>query len=362
MGTVGGERAQESDREEPDVKKVLIGLIVVIALTAVVTAIMIDRWATTPYGKLDYQVAVLLKLFAATSHPRSFSETTPAELREWFDTRHRGRLVSLHRVEERIIPAPQGEIPIRIYMPGASGVRPVIVYYHGGGWVVGNIDTHDNITRYLAKASGDIVVSVDYRLAPEHPFPAALEDAYTALRWVSRNAGSFGGDPARLSVAGDSAGGNLAAAVCLKARDLHGPRIRCQALLYPATNLFSLDTESHHHFAEGFFLTREAMEWFISLYVPNREERANPYVSPLLARNLANLPPAIVITAQFDPLRDEGEAYAEKLRQAGVPVKQIRYDGMIHGFAQFIGILKPAGGALDQVAACVNRSSGSLQD
>ena len=256
-------------------KKMLIGLGVVIALTAAVTAILVDRWATTPYGKLNYKVAVLLKLFDATSHPTSLSEVDPGELREWFEARHRGRRVSLHRVEDKIVPAPQGEIPIRIYIPGTAVGRPVIVYYHGGGWVVGSIETHDNITRYLAKASGDIVVSVGYRLAPEHPFPAAVEDAYTALQWVSRNAGSFGGDPAKLSVAGDSAGGNVAAAVCLKTRDLEGPRIRCQALLYPATNLVSLDTESYHDFATGFFLTREAMEWFVSLYVPKRQRQGS---------------------------------------------------------------------------------------
>ncbi len=334
-------------------KRILIATAVVICLFLVIAGVVVHRWASTPYGRLDYRTAVLLKLSELSPHPKDLSEVKVAELREWFEKRRHGRMVSLPKVEDRRIPGPAGEILVRIYYPPNPGPLPVIVYYHGGGWVVGSIGTHDVLTRYLAKTSGAIVVSADYRLAQEHPFPAAVEDTYAALQWVSREASTFGGDPDEVFVAGDSAGGNLAAVVCLKAKDLHGPGIRGQVLLYPATNLSSLDTPSIHHFGKGYFLTKEAMEWLISRYVPEPQERTNPYVSPLLARDLGGLPPALVITAQFDPLRDEGEAYGERLREAGVPAEVVRFPGMIHGFARFVGLLPQAEEALDRVGAWI---------
>jgi len=339
------------------VKKILIGLCVAAVVIAVIAFVLVNRWANTPYGKLDYKVAVLLKVFEWTAGEKAISEVSPAELREWYETRPQREGVALPNVEDRSIPGPQGQIPIRIYTPEGSGKRSVVVFYHGGGWVIGSIDTHDNVTRYLAKASGAIVVSVDYRLAPENPFPAAADDAYAALQWVAENAESLGGDPGRITVAGDSAGGNLSAVVSLRSRDRNGPKIQCQALIYPATNLASLDTESHHLFATGFFLTREGMESFISYYVPEKQDRLDPYASPLLERDHSNLPPAIVITAQFDPLRDEGEAYAAKLRNAGVPVELTRYEGMIHGFVSFLDIVSQGRDALDQIAARVNQTN-----
>ncbi len=338
-------------------KKFLVGLCVLVALIAVVALVLVNRWATTPYGKLDYKMAVILKMFEATTGQRSLSDASPTELREWYNSRPKNEGVELQRVEDRSIPGPLGPIPIRIYTADGTGNRPVIVYYHGGGWVVGNIETHDAVTRHLAKSLGGIVVSVDYRLAPENPFPAAVEDAYAALQWVSENAESIGGDSTRIAVAGDSAGGNLAAIVSLRARDRKGPKILYQALIYPATNLARLDTESHKNFSEGFFLTGEAIGWFRSLYVPNPEDRLKQETSPLLAQDHGNLPPGLVITAGFDPLRDEGEAYAEKLRQAGVPVDLKRYDGMIHGFISFIGVIDQATDALDSIASKVNGTS-----
>lgn len=337
-------------------KKILIGGCVVIAILALTAVVLVNRWATTPYGKLDYKVAIVLKLFEATSDSRPLREILPDELREWYNERSRGKSVELAGVEDRSIPGPHGQIPIRIYTPEGAENAPVIIYYHGGGWVVGNIDTHDALTRELANRSSSIVVSVDYRLAPENPFPAAVEDAYATLEWVSQNAESLGGDPSMIAVAGDSAGGNLAAVVSLMSRDKNGPAIKFQALIYPATNLYTMDTESHNNFAEGFFLSKEGMEWFRSQYLPRKEDWTDPHASPLLAKDHSNLPPAIVITAQFDPLRDEGEAYAEKLKQAGVPVKLTRYDGMIHGFVSFADLLDEATEALDEIAAELKRT------
>lgn len=338
-------------------KKILIGLCVAIALIALIAVVLINRWANTPYGKLDYKVAVLLKVLEATVGDGSFSEVSPAELRELYNQRPKREGVALQSVEDRSIPGPRGQIPIRIYTAEGTGKRPLIVYYHGGGWVVGNIETHDDVARYLAKAAGGTVVSIDYRLAPENPFPAAVDDAYAALQWVSENAESLGGDPSRITVAGDSAGGNISAVVSLRARDRNGPSIQCQALIYPVTDISSLNTESYNNFATGYFLTKEGMEWFRTQYLPKPEDRVDPYASPLLTRDYGNLPPAIVITAEFDPLRDEGEAYAEKLREAGVPVEVVRYDGMIHGFVSFLGILNQAAEALDLIAARVKQTN-----
>jgi acetyl esterase len=337
-------------------KKLLLGSCAGAVLAVLIAGFLVNRWASTPHGRLDLRTAVLLKVVEATAGKRDLSATAPSELRAWYNDRFPKRRVVLESVEDLKIPGPGGQIPIRIYAAEGSGARPVIVYYHGGGWVVGNLETHGNVAGYLAKASGGIVVSVDYRLAPEHPFPAAVEDAYAALEWASGNAARLGGDPGRIAVAGDSAGGNLAAVVSLKSRDANGPKIRCQALIYPVTNLVSFDTGSHRDFAEGFFLTKEAMEWFRSHYLPDPQDRENPYASPLLARDHANLPPAVVITAQFDPLRDEGEAYAAKLAQGDVPVERIRYDGMIHGFVSFLGLLDEAEDALDRIAARIRRT------
>jgi acetyl esterase len=335
------------------VKKILVGLCVATVLFALIAVVLVNRWADTPHGKLDYKAAVFLKLFEATAGRKSFGEVPVEDLRAWYNSQARSAGIEVESVEDREIPGPRGPIPIRIYTSEGTGKRPVVVYYHGGGWVIGNIDTHDNVTRYLANASGGIVVSVDYKLAPENPFPAAVDDAYAALEWVAGNAESLGGDPSRIAVAGDSAGGNLSAAVSLRARDRKGPEILCQGLIYPATNLSALDTQSHKDFAEGFFLTNEALEWFRSQYVPRPEVRMDPYVSPLLAKDHSNLPPAVVITAQFDPLRDEGEAYAAKLEEAGVPVEMVRFDGMLHGFVSFVGVMDQAADALDLIAARV---------
>ena len=235
------------------------------------------------------------------------------------------------KVDDRYIPGLAGEIPVRVYSPQGREPFPVLVFFHGGGFALGNIEGCDELCRALTNAAGCIVVSVDYRLAPEHKFPAAADDCYAATRWVAENSEAIGGDPTRIAVGGDSAGGNLAAAVTLMARDRGTPPLVYQLLVYPATN-FAFDTPSYRENAEGYFLTKDDCVWFWLLYLRSEADGDNPYASPLRAEDLRELPPALVITAEFDPLRDEGEAYAARLREANVTTTCTRYNGMIHGF------------------------------
>jgi len=238
---------------------------------------------------------------------------------------------AIAKVEDRKIPGPAGQIPVRVYTPKGKGPLPVLVFFHGGGWVIGDLETHDNTCRQLANGAACIVVAVDYRLAPEHKFPAAPEDCYAATKWVALNAASFGGDPARIAIGGDSAGGNLAAAVGVMAADRGAPTFVHQLLIYPVTN-YAFDTPSYRENADGYLLTKEGMTWFWGHYLNTDADGQNAYASPLRARDCRRVPPAFVITAEFDPLRDEGEAYAARLKEAGVPVEVKRYHGMIHGF------------------------------
>jgi acetyl esterase len=279
-----------------------------------------------------------------------FEKMTAPEARKAMDqmaavTRGPGEPVA--KVEDRNIPGPEVPVPVRIYHPDGSAPFPVMVFYHGGGWVIGNVDSHDALCRKLTNAIGCVTVSVDYRLAPEAKFPAAAEDCYAATLWVSENAKSLGCDPKRLAVCGDSAGGNLAAAVPLMARDRGKPPIAYQVLMYPCTD-GSLESGSMKELAEGYFLTRGAMVWFWNHYVHDHD-RNHPYAAPIHAPDLKGLPPALVITAEFDPLRDEGEAYAAKLRTAGVPVTCTRYDGTIHGFVSMADNLDKGKEAINQV-------------
>ena len=251
--------------------------------------------------------------------------------------------------EDRTVPSPDGDIPARIYIPAGDGPFPVLVYFHGGGWVIGSLETIDAPLRALANRAGCVVVSIDYRLAPDHKFPCAPEDSYAATRWVAEHAASFKGDPAHLAVGGDSAGGNLAAVVALMARDRGGPPISYQLLIYPVTN-HDYSTPSYQENAEGYLLTKNSMVWFWNHYLQSAEDGRNPYASPLQAKDLSGLPPALVITAEYDPLRDEGEAYANRLRQAGVATETKRHDGMIHGFFQMAGVMDQGKQAIEEAA------------
>lgn len=235
------------------------------------------------------------------------------------------------RIRDLEIDGPNGPIPIRVYEPDSAGPRPLFVYYHGGGWVFKTAGDHDQVCRAIANAGECTVVSVAYRVAPEHPFPAPFEDCYTATEWAVSHSDILDADPGRLVVGGDSAGGNLAAAVSLRARDVDGPDISQQVLIYPVLD-HDFTTDSYEENAEGYLLTRAGMEWFWNHYLETPLDGQNPYASPLQARDLSGLPPATIIAAGFDPLRDEAAAYADRLSEAGVPVDHRVHDDMIHGF------------------------------
>ncbi|MCB0183107.1 MAG: alpha/beta hydrolase [Caldilineaceae bacterium] len=246
--------------------------------------------------------------------------------------RRRRKPVPVASIADRVIPGPAGAIPIRVYTPAGRGPFPLVVFFHSGGFVVGGLDNDDEICRSLCHGADCIVVSVDYRLAPEHKFPAAPDDCLAATRWAAKHAAEFNADATRIALAGDSAGGNLAAVTALRIRDEGGPPLRGQLLIYPMTDYHTPATPSYLANANGYLVTRDMMIWFWGHYLNDASEANHPHASPLRAPDLSGLPPALVITAEYDPLRDEGERYAERLRQAGVPTVCTRYDGMIHGF------------------------------
>jgi acetyl esterase len=316
--------------------------------------------------KLDPRVRQLLEAIAAVGNP-PVESLDPPEARRQAVERFRpvaGDPEPVASVEDRRIPGPAGEIPVRIYVPEAAAPRPGLVYFHGGGWVICNLDTHHAVCTRLANRAGAVVVSVDYRLAPEHKFPAAVDDCYAATAWVAAHADALGIDRGRIAVGGDSAGGNLATVVSLKSRDEEGPPIALQAMVYPVTDLSSCATASYEEFAEGHQLTRSMMQWFRGHYLRSEDDARHPYASPLLASDLSGLPPALIITAECDPLRDEGEAFARRLEQAGVAVECTRYAGMIHPFFSLAGAIPRALDAIQQVADAVRvrRTSRSAAD
>lgn len=258
-------------------------------------------------------------------------------------------------------PGPAGPIPLRLYRgigAGKDTAQPALVYFHGGGWVVGNLDSHDTVCRSLANSAHCIVVSVDYRLAPEHKFPAAVEDAIAATVWISANAGELGIDARRIAVGGDSAGGNLSAVVALHARDAGGPRLVRQLLIYPATDM-QTERASYIKHAEQPPLRRATMRWFVDHYLGRPADAANWRASPLLAKDLGGLPPAFVLTAGFDPLCDEGEAYADALQAAGVAVRRERFAGQVHGF---ITMGRVVGQAQRAIALCAEELMRAFAD
>lgn len=306
---------------------------------------------------LDPQAAAVLQQMEADNVP-DISEMSVPQARVFLQTAFTQMVPvpePVAEVSDFTVPGPAGRLPVRLYRPDGSGTPPLLVFYHGGGWVIGNVESHDPLCRALANASGCAVASVEYRLAPENSFPAAPEDCYAATRWLVENDSDLGVDGSRLAIAGDSAGGNLSAAVCLMARDRGGPDISYQVLIYPAVD-FVGEYPSRTENGEGYFLTTAAMQWFGSHYLASESAAADVLASPLLAEDHSNLPPALIITAGFDPLRDEGEAYAARLQEAGVQTKTSRYDGMIHGFLNMQGVLDDARTATDEIGTALREA------
>ncbi len=310
---------------------------------------------------LDPDCKKVHEIYALAKRP-PLETMTPAEAREGY---RRGTAilgadpVEVGATEDKVADGPAGKIPLRIYRPkGAAAGRmlPALVYFHGGGWTIGDFDTHDSVCRALANESGAVVVAVDYRLAPEHRFPAAVEDAFAATKWIAANAARLGIDAARLAVGGDSAGGNLAAVVSLLARDAGGPALKLQLLIYPAVD-FTMSADSFRRNGDVLPLTTAAVDWFRAQYLgPEVETSGRDWRASPIFTDLAKVPPAYVLTAGYDVLCDEGKAYADKLQAAGVPVERAHFPGMIHGFITMGKIVKGAHTAVSGCAAAVKKA------
>lgn len=325
--------------------------------------------ATRPRGALprndrgDVLDAHTAALVRAAAHQPPLSRQPVGKARAAFEaTAHMLDVpfVALPRVVDRTIDGPHGEIRVRHYVPSElARALPMLVYLHGGGFVIGSLDSHDRVLRRIAKQAGAVVLAVDYRLGPEHRFPAAFDDSLHAVRWALANARALGADPERVAVGGDSAGGNLSAAVCLALRDERrtdprAPMPRLQLLVYPATDLRRV-SESHRTLGRGYVLDADLIGWFMDRYLRTADDASDWRASPLLAADHRDLPPAWIVVAGFDPLRDEGEAYAERLRASGVRVELVHENALIHGFLGMGGVLPRAREAVDGAARALVR-------
>ena len=324
-------------------KKGIFWIFLVVVMVVTISGYLIIKNLTaTSYGKLDKIFGVTTKIYKYFN-PSSLKEKSIYEIRLAL---HKSTIIwspkpiPFSNIKNMDIKTASNQVPVRIYTPDNGNNFPLIIYSHGGSFISGNIDEYDDVCRKLSKNSRAIVVSVNYRLAPENPFPAGLNDLYNVLQWVYKNAKSINGDSSRICVAGDSAGGNLSAVVSQMARDKAGPHITSLVLIYPSTNIYELNTKSWSYFGMDYDISRENTERFISLYTPRLEDRKSAYASPLLSENFKGLPDTLIITAEFDPLRDEGEAYGNKLKQAGVEVISTRYKGVTHGFISMGRITK----------------------
>jgi len=324
-----------------------------IFILIIVGFFIIKNLTETKDGKINTYFVMSLQLDKILN-PKSTGEQSIEKIRERLNsesTKSSKPTIPFSNVKNTTVEANSQKIPIRIYTPENQDNFPIIIYSHGGSWISGNLDTHDNVCRKLAQNTKAIVISVDYHLAPENPFPAGLNDVYNILEWTYKNAESINGNKKQIAVVGDSAGGNLSAAVSLMARNKNGPHITCQVLIYPSTNIYKLNSQSWSYFSNDFNISTEEMEKYISLYIPQKEDRKNPYASPLLAKDLKELPDALVITAEIDPLRDDGEDYGNKLKDAGIQANTIKFNGVTHGFITMDKITDKADEALNQISS-----------
>ena len=304
---------------------------------------------------LHPQAEMLMTLMAPIAEGFKGGDRTPEDARAAMNISAATEPLPVHCVDDQVAAG----VPVRVYWPSAATDLPILVWLHGGGWVIGSVETHDFICRQLCNDTGAIVVSVDYRLAPEHKFPAAVDDCVAAWRWVNEHAADLGGDPDRIALGGDSAGGNLAAVVSLVAREERLPAPSLQLLVYPVTD-YEFESASMVDNAEGYFLETEGMRWFWGHYRTCEEDCDDWRFSPLRASDHAGLPRAVVITAEFDPLRDQGEAYGRVLQQAGVDVEVLRVDGVFHGFFGMHLFLEPAQQAWDLSVSSVRAACGMV--
>jgi acetyl esterase len=314
------------------------------------------KWGA-PSMPLDHDAEILLQMIREANRP-AFETVGAVAARELFMAGRKALSpdpMPIAETRDVVIPGPGGAIPARLYRSVTTGTLPVLVFFHGGGWVVGNLDSHEAMCRHVANRAEGAVLSVDYRMGPEHKFPAAVEDCFAATAWAAESAAQLGVDPGRLAVGGDSAGGNLAAVVSLLARDKDAPRIAYQVLIYPATDA-AMRHDSVARYAEGYVLTRATMRWFYEQYLRTPDDAADWRVSPLLASDLSRLPPAYVLTAGYDPLCDEGDAYATRLAAAGVLVTHRRFSGQVHGFVTNGRVIRAAETALDEIAGALKEA------
>ena len=325
----------------------IIGFVILMLIIA--GFFIVKNLTTTKNGNINPYIAVNLQL-DKIFNPRSTNEQSIENIRERLNKSSKPP-IPFSNIKNITVDVNSEKIPVRIYTPEDGDKLPIIIYSHGGSWISGNLDTHDNVCRKLAKNTKAIVISVDYRLAPENPFPAGLNDVYNVLNWTNKNAKSINGNENLIALAGDSAGGNLSAAVSLMARDKNGPNIACQVLIYPSTNIYELNSASWSYFDGHFNISPEEMDEYISLYVPQKEDRKNPYASPLLANDFKALPDTLIITAEIDPLRDDGEGYVNKLKAAGIEADVIRINGVTHGFITMDKITNKADQALNQISS-----------
>ena len=335
--------------------KKIAWLFLAIVLIIISTYYGIKSLTATNHGKLDTTLGVVTKI-SSYFNPVSLKGKSISEMRSKlhnYITRWDVKSIPFSNITNMNINTSSNQIPVRIYTPDKGSSFPIIIYVHGGAWVGGSLDDYGAVCRKISKNTNAIVISVAYRLAPENPFPAGLDDVYNVLLWVHKNSNSINGNSTKICVAGDSAGGNLAAAVCQMARDKSGPHINSEVLIYPATNLYSFNTKSWSYYGgAGYsYLTKENYKMFLSYYIPKVEDRKKSYASPLLSNDFSKLPDTLIITAEFDPLRDEGEEYGNKLRNAGVNTIITRYNGVTHGFISMGSITKKSNQALDEISA-----------